>query len=302
MNNLKEIDLKELKKQLINLLHENGIPEFELTLKDFKNNTKGYLGAYKGNSQFTSRIIVKLDVQNHINTLEDLDNFTPTTLKESIMDTLMHEYGHAIEEFVQMDAKRTQASPASLLLKDKFDDMEDFAEGFARLLNRPWMLNESQKEDYKTIVDHYIKKAFTPESVNWVKQEKWKRTLDLFLEKNEKSNAHLATPEGCFNRCKQVSQAIGQRLAEMGENVKILKLEEFKGSFKNAHPKWQEIGNSFATHYVIMLDNKWTVDLTARQFDPNKPKVLILSKEELKNSWEDIGVFHDYNKKLSIKP
>lgn len=299
--NENKIDLKELKKELIDLLHEHGIPEFELTLKEFKNNTKNYLGAYKGHSQFTSRIIVRLDVQNHINTLQDLDNLNPTTLKESIMDTLVHEYGHAIEEFIQMDAKRNKESPASTLLRNNFDDMEDFAEGFARLLNRPWMLNENQVENYKTIVNHYLQKAFTPESIKWVKQEKWKRTLDLYLEKNEKSYAHLDSLEGSFSRCRQVSESIGQRLANMGEDVKILRLEGYKESFEKAHPKWKKIGTAFAVHYVVMLDNNWTVDLTARQFDPEKPKVFILIKEELEKSWNQVEVFHDYNKKLNIK-
>ena len=300
--NEKEMDLKKLKKELISLLHENGIPEFELTLKDFKNNTKGYLGAYKGHSQFTSRIIVRLDIQNHITTLQNLNNFSPTTLKESIMDTLVHEYGHAIEEYVQMDEKRMKASSASLLLKNNFDDMEDFAEGFARLLNRPWMLNENQIDNYKTIVNYYVQKAFTPESINWVKQKKWKRTLDLFLDKNEKSYAHLDSLEGSFSCCRQVSESIGQRLANMGEDVKILRLDGYKESFSNAHPKWQKVGNEFAVHYIVMMDNKWTVDLTAKQFDPNKPKVLILSKDELGKSWSQMEVFHDYSKKLKFKP
>jgi hypothetical protein len=132
----------------------------------------------------------------------------------------------------------------------------------------------------------------------------WKIILDDFLKKNEKSFKKYETQNGAFNSCKQVSEALGERLAEKYNlDVKILRLDGFKGTLENAHKKWQKIGAEYVIHYVLLIESENIVDLTSKQFDENNPNVLIYKDIELDKYWNEYQIHKEYNicKKLNFK-
>lgn len=296
------MNIKELKNNLLEILHDNGIPELDITLKEYRNNPNESLGCYKSMSQFRARPIICVDIELHKKTLIELNDFDDIKYQESVMDTLAHEYGHVIEEFIRINKSKDNGQEAFKRLTGNFDDMEDFAELFGQWLNgKKSFLSLSQEKTIHELIEYYNQETFTPESLVWVKQEKWKRKLDGFLLKYEKSLEKYQTLEGSFNKCRQVSEAIGQRLSEL-MNVKILHLEDFKGDISNAHPKWQKLRKENMVHYVILIENEWILDLTSKQFNPENPSVLIIDKKDL--AWSQVDVFIDYNDKKykNLKP
>lgn len=290
-------DLKDLKNELIGLLHEHGIPEFKITLKEYKNNPKGNLGCYRSMSQFRSNPIICLDIEAHKNTLIEIGEYDEYRLKNAVMDTLGHEYGHVIEEWIRWNAE-TSGNKDMLNKLKAFENMEDFAEEFGRWINGTGYMSTYQLDAVMEIVDFYVKKLFEEESINWVRQPKWKRTLDYYLDTNEKSYASYASVEGSFNRCKQVSEAMAPRLANICDvDVKILRASGYKSSLENAHPKWKKIPHEHVVHYVVLLDNNFVVDLTSKQFNPDNPARLLLEKKDFDNLWQEVEVYQDYTQK-----
>lgn len=292
------MELKDIKPLFVTKLHDVGIPEFNITLKAFKSNPDGVLGCYRALSQFRKNPIVTVDIARHEEILkeEELDGgymFTEESLKLNVMETLLHEYGHIIEEFIHVDA-RTEKNTKFLEMLEKFEDMEDFAETFARWKNSRESISKEKESIFNQIINHFVETVFEPEAVAWVRQEKWKRELDYFLDTNEKAFLKYQTQEGAFDSCKRASHALAERMQGKGFPIKVLRAEGYNGGLKDAHPKWKKMGASFIVHYVVEFNNEWVLDITSKQFNPNNPVRLILKKSEFIEQWNEVTVDKDY--------
>lgn len=296
-------DLKDLKSDLLNLLYEKGIPEFNITVKEYKNNKKGFLGAYSSMSQFRSKPLIRLDVQVHTETLHEMGEYTDYNLKKHVMETLAHEYGHVVEEFIKFDANQNKDKTVLNKLNSVFEDMEDFAEIFGKWVNNNDRMDSFELQVMQEIVEHYVNNVFLPESIAWVRQDKWKRELDYFLDSNEKSLTKYATAEGSFNKCTQVSEAIAQRMCKITDmDIKVVRFEGYKGDTSNIFPKWKRIPAINMVHYAILLDNQYVVDLTAKQFDSNADARQITHIDDINKTWNEMTVHQDYTiKKQNTK-
>jgi hypothetical protein len=293
---------KDFKQEFLSKLHDAGIPEFGVTLKSFQSNPDGALGCYRALSQFRKAPIITVDIARHETVLKEDEAdggymFTEELLKSHVMDTLMHEYGHVIEEFIHVDANKTK-NYKYLQMIEKFEDMEDFAETFARWRNGRETLSKEQQNIFNEVINYFVDTVFEPEPIAWVRQEKWKRELDYFLDHNEKSFEKYKTQEGAFDNCRKVSYAVAERMQGKGFPVKVLRASEYNGSLQNAHPKWKKLGGFFIVHYVIEFNNEWILDLTSRQFNLENPERLIIKTEDFKKSWDVVSVDLQFSKEL----
>lgn len=302
------MELKSIKPEFLTKLHDAGIPEFGITLKSFKSNPNGVLGCYRSLSQFRKGPIITVDVDRHEEILREEESeeslmFTQDALKLNVMETLLHEYGHVIEEFIHVDANETK-NYKYLNMLEKFEDMEDFAETFARWRNGREFLTTEQKHVFNEVIKYFVDQVFEPEPIAWVRQEKWKRELDYFLDHNEKSFQKYETQEGSFDKCKRASYAIAERMQGKGFPVKVLRSCEYNESLKDAHPKWKKMGREFIVHYVVEFNNEWILDVTSKQFNPENPVRLLMKKEDFQKSWSDVSIDKDFNKINSsrVKP
>ena len=263
------MEIKDCKKILMDELHEVGIPEFEIIIKDYKNHPKGYLGCYRSLSQFKSKSIISIDLEAHENILKEMENYSEVNLMRAVKETLLHH--------------------------------KDFAETFSRWKKGREILPIKKEEDLIEIVNHFVVKVFENESIAWVKQEKWKRELDYFLDKNEKSFSKYSTQDGAFNKCLQVSEAIAGRIKDCVDNVKILRLTNYNGDLSKAYSGWKKIENFFVVHYVLLFDNIHVVDLAAKQSEERNPAGMISSMQVLEKDRWDITVHCDYSKTKTMK-
>ncbi len=283
------MELKQIKEELISELQNIGIPEFKLTLKKYKKNPKGYLGCYRGLSQFRGNPIICIDIEKHEEELQKDYELTPKNLKENVMETLFHEYGHVVEEFIRKDS-HGEGNKQILEKLYEFRDMEDFAESFSRWISGRDPYSEEEENRFKDIVTYYVEKVFEPEAIAWVRQEKWKRELDFFLDHNEKSFDKFKTMIGAFDNCKIACEKVIKKMNHLGLDMKILKLNGYSGDINKAHPKWQNCDKNNITHYVLEFNNEWIVDLTAKQFSESSPARLIAKKEEYIKSWSEFSI------------
>jgi hypothetical protein len=296
------LDFKVLKQDLLQLLHDHEIPEFNLSIKKFKSNKDECLACYRALSQFRDKPIMTLDVEQHKKSLEEEGIYNIVSLKNHVMDTLGHEYGHIMEEYVRVAAFETKDKTLVTKILDAFEDYEDFAEGVGKWMNKQFYNTDKQVEVIKEVVKFYVDNVFLPESIEWVRQEKWKRELDYFLDSNEKSLSGYGTVEGSFNKCKQASEAIASRLAKIPKlDVKVIRMEGYNGDLTQAHNKWKKLENEHIVHYAVLLDHNNVIDLTAKQFNPEMPERLILSLEEVKKSWNNVEIYQDYTVKANGK-
>ena len=158
------MNLKDIRPDFIVELHNIGIPEVDVTLKEYKKNPKQYLGCYRSMSQFGSRPIICIDTEIHTKILKEQDRFSELELKNAVMETLLHEYGHVIEEYIRFDA-RTNPNKTIINKLNTFEDMEDFAESFARWVTGRESYFEDEVKLFKELIDFYVNKVFSPESV-----------------------------------------------------------------------------------------------------------------------------------------
>jgi hypothetical protein len=297
------MELKQIKEELISELQNIGIPEFKLTLKNYRKNPKGYLGCYRSLSQFRGNPIICIDIEKHAEEISKDYMLTPERLKENVMETLFHEYGHVIEEFIRKDCYG-EGNRQVLEKLYEFRDMEDFAESFSRWISGRDTYSEEEETRFKDIVNYYVEKVFEPEAIDWVRQEKWKRELDFFLDHNEKSFDKFKTMIGAFDNCKIACEKVVKKMNHLGLDIKILKLIGYSGDINQTHPKWQNIGKDNVIHYVLEFNNEWIVDLTAKQFSEKNPTRLIVKKEDYIKNWSEYSIKEDNKEKIykKIKP
>lgn len=280
--------IKEYKKLLIGILEDAGVPDTSITLKEPKESKNNWLGWYRGKSQFGRNAIIYLDINAHVKALED-SNSPKEMLEKVIIDTLLHEYGHVIEEFITVDSIRKNDKTILNEINSNFDDMEDFAELFAKYINQDSYLRYEQEVVFKKVISYYKEEVFTEEAINWVNQPSWKRELDVLIKKfNEKVNS----TEDSLNKVLIKVDFFYEKFSEKSD-VQILKLKGYKGSLRNAYSTWQNVNvndKDLIIHYVLKSGDT-IIDLNAKQFNSleNCPKIQNIS--ELSDIWSQIELF-----------
>ncbi len=147
-----DFSLKSIKKKFLKELHQQSIPETVLHIIAAKDNQE-YLGQYSRHSQFRNGVKIQLHLNNHFKSTEDSflqikssvydesDNPEDLTKKEliqiaqstmnGIVETMWHEYGHAIYEFFK-ESDEPAHQELFHKINDNFDDEEEFTEELAR--------------------------------------------------------------------------------------------------------------------------------------------------------------------------
>lgn len=290
------MDINEYKEILIDKLESIGIPDYHFIIKEVNESQKNYrgvLGAYSVFSNLRGKPRFFLNVDCHKRCLEDMHGdldfnleVTQNVLTNSIMDTLLHEYGHAIEEFFNHSEIDTQEfKKAKEILLNEFNDMEDFAETFGRLANQSDVFSDKKTKNVWFIKDTFRDIVFTKEAVKELEKPNHQREFECFLEVYAKSLVKLNDENKSFDQCKKMSEKLFDFMTEKS-NAKIIQLSGFNSDLENANKKWQNVNNrDFIIHYAILCDDK-VYDLTFKQFDKNSEFPLVKSKDEYLKDWK----------------
>lgn len=224
MKNINEANIKKLEEEftpkyikglLLNLLHDVGIPEVNIQVKLYnfeqneKNKKEDVLGWYKSLSQFRSVPIMYYNITSIVKALEEYSLIDKDEdyeslrvyVKDSIMDTICHEYGHVIEEFLHFNKNRVVSSSDkndnlkietevefkkfynNFLPRNGFPANEVFAEDFGIHLASKIPFEEC--EGLIDMVEYYKRNLFNESALKWISQPKHIRDLDTIFQEDK---------------------------------------------------------------------------------------------------------------------
>jgi hypothetical protein len=195
-----------------------------------------------------------------------------------------------------MEAKRSNNFIFVNKIKKIFNKENDFSESFIKYINKDSFINDTESLMIEESIESYKNSTFTPESLCWVKQPKWKREIDHFIQTNKKFLKCCYTPYDAFKNDKYICELTEQLLSDT-IHVNILKCEGYQATLNNAY-------NELTTpqkiiHYVLEINQDVIIDLTAKQFNSNHDVPTIISKQQLEKEWKSITTFkHRQNNKF----
>ena len=280
----KDLSASHIKSILENKLHDVGIPETKMSVKLFslediekkkksKTQRDDWVGFYKAMSQFHSQPIMYYNIANVYTALKEfgaiLENDGYETVKGEVLlnvvDTICHEYGHVIEEYLHVNHRRhwggspkaeEMGKETALEYKkfyENFDDNEDFAELFGLTIARGNPL--SDYEGLQDVVDYFKRNLFTEDSLEWISNPKEIRDVYVEFQKDnamgkffdEEGMALLGTSK---QMCERMKKVIEKKLDNF--SVDIIKCAK---PFNIEKLGCEEVRFSEYVHYVLKVNN-----------------------------------------------
>lgn len=114
------------------------------------------LALYRGGSQFLSKGIT-FWINERIELWQSHCRFFSMSLYDSLVETLLHEYGHVIAE-----AAEKRIPTLHNLIKQTWQNEEDFAEDFACFLTRPNYKSNQWRQKMNAVIQNYQSVVFEP--------------------------------------------------------------------------------------------------------------------------------------------
>lgn len=95
----------------------------------------------------------------------------------------------------------------------------------------------------------------------------------------------LRTQKGSYNKCKFASYELVLFLRQRGFRARLIHIQNCPApTYQNAHPKWMAKRRDKWSHYVVGI-GRWSIDLTARQFDTTLPVPFVQPLSKLREQW-----------------
>lgn len=98
----------------------------------------------------------------------------------------------------------------------------------------------------------------------------------------------LKTQRGAYNKCKFASYELVLYLRQRGFKARLVHIEGCPAPmYPEPHAKWAAKRRDRWSHYVVGI-GRWTIDLTARQFDADAPVPLVMPITRLRTQWTSV--------------
>jgi hypothetical protein len=148
--------ISEARRAFISDLNLIGIPEksFTIRVKELKNkgHDPSWLALYRSRSQFGQRPIFWVNAR--LIEMMDREGIDIGDRLRVVIDTLSHEYGHVIEEWVHVRG----TDEAKRMLKNGWgNDMEEFAEDFMQYARGGGVLGRNR---FEPLIALYLEDVF----------------------------------------------------------------------------------------------------------------------------------------------
>lgn len=98
----------------------------------------------------------------------------------------------------------------------------------------------------------------------------------------------LRTQRGSYNKCKFASYELVLFLRQRGFRARLIHIQNCPApTYPNPHAKWASKRRDKWSHYVVGI-GKWSIDLTARQFDVSLPVPFVQPLSKLREQWTSV--------------
>jgi hypothetical protein len=96
------------------------------------------------------------------------------------------------------------------------------------------------------------------------------------------------TQAGSYNKCKFASYELVLFLRRRGFNARLLHIQNCPApNFPDAHPTWAAKRRDKWSHYTVAI-GRWSVDVTARQFDTTLKVPHVVRIQDLRLVWKTV--------------
>lgn len=98
----------------------------------------------------------------------------------------------------------------------------------------------------------------------------------------------FGTQAGAYNKCKFASYELVLYLRRRGFNAKLLHIQHcLAPNYPDAHPTWLGKRRDRWSHYTVAI-GRWSIDVTARQFDVTLKVPHVVRIQELRTMWATV--------------
>lgn len=309
----KDLTASFFKEKLLNRLHQIGIPELDIRIsiesESSSDKHQNRIGFYRQRSQFLSKPYMVLSLKNTYRSLVDyghINNFSSfedvkTNVVENMIDTICHEYGHVIEEYLNVNYMRENSRDPNLEInkvfkdfKNDFEDNEDFAEQFGLWLSRRDIM--SDENALAKVYNYYCKEVFSEYALEWVKLPKFQRDIVFILDNDKKMAKWDVISDDMVGQSLKVSQDIIKTLKNSSFETKLIKVSFPKNynSFNLEDIKFENY-----SHNIVKISNDeqvWYLDLLYEHTGTKK----FMTQEDLDLVWGSINEIENSNKKKVV--
>lgn len=117
------------------------------------------------------------------------------------------------------------------------------------------------------------------------KMPKKGRHLAQLIREFVRSFPKLQRQRGAYNKCKFMSYELVLFLRRRGFNAKLIHIQGCPApTYPEPHPVWAAKRRDRWSHYVVGI-GRWSIDVTARQFDSEARVPLVMPLAELRQQW-----------------
>jgi hypothetical protein len=98
----------------------------------------------------------------------------------------------------------------------------------------------------------------------------------------------LQTQAGAYNKCKFASYTLVLYLRQRGFNARLIHIQDCpRPAYPEPHQRWQNKRRDRWSHYVVGI-GRYSIDITARQFDSDLPVPFIETLAKLRQRWTTV--------------
>ena len=102
----------------------------------------------------------------------------------------------------------------------------------------------------------------------------------------------LDTPEGAYDRCRQVAADVTHHLEMAGYEAENVCVRGAQVDYPQSVEQWKKYEPEFLTHYVTRVvgddGRAFYVDYTARQFEPDADFPMVMAADEYEARWDNV--------------
>ena len=98
----------------------------------------------------------------------------------------------------------------------------------------------------------------------------------------------LTTQRGSYNKCKFASYELVLFLRRRGFKARLIHVQGCPApAYPNPHTTWANKRRDKWSHYIVGI-GRWTIDLTARQFDADAPFPSVRLLSRIRETWTTV--------------
>lgn len=289
-------NLKNLKLEFLELLHNLGIPEDRIVITELNDFSSGALGEYVRSSSDHQQHRFKIDIFGHFNLAKKSGEYNENKVKELLNHTMLHCYGQMMFHyftsslFTNLYSKQPyMVNQNERIIRLSFPSPNILGTSFANLGLKRNCLANIKKELMEILIDQYCSIHFSDEALAMTKLTREEKILRQDVEELCANLIVPVTTKSAVDKNDEIALQVGKFFARKEYPTRLIKALGYKGDLEEFPPEHKENGLSafLFVHKAVLVNNTTIVDFSALAYN-NEHAILVGPKHTWKKNWETI--------------